>query len=766
MPVQADCLADEGDVDVIAADGVTVVCDDASPNPFPVGVGSGGTNTNLTVVLDDEDAAIDSADVGVNLGDGGVLTNMGTITAVDQAVLGTNLAGGEGVTITNDGTVTSTAGVGIASALVNSEVTNNGVIEAETAGVLVSGSDVDNADTGSIIVYNVLGVGIDAGDTSTVTNSGGITSAGVGLNLGVDSVADNAGTIDADATAVVMAGGTVLTNTGRVASIAGLAIDAIDGAEIVNAGVINGGATDAIRLSGGGNQLTLQTGSEVDGRIFAVAVTPSDVLILEGTGSEDDNIENFGSLVMQGESWTLTGQVEALAVEIETGNLGINGTLDTRDGGLTPGLVQLMGGTLSGTGTILGDVLNSGGTMAAGSPAGTLTVVGDYVQGADAFLHVGSGSGQVGVLDVGGTATLTGTAIISAGSDGIFEFLVADDGIIGAFDDVAVDGRAVVSLLPSANSVSFIRASTTVEDNMVDAAVDNALLTLDSLSSGSESAGAGGPWFKVLGHYGDRDEVDGLAGGDYTIGGGAVGGDWVFASGKSRLGAAVGYTTTDVDIDDGSDGEADNIIYGLYYEYRGETVFANLALGGGSNEFDHTRSIFVGDELEQASASYDGTSAGARAEIGLSHPFRGDLRHTWLFEPMVGVDYVVIDLDPYTEQGGAGLRIDADDIEAVETSLLLRARRISSAAYGIAPRMHIGVVHQAAIDDRKWTATDVDSGISFILPGDDDEDTALSVGFGADFTLSRRVSGFFDYLGEFSDDVESHSVLAGLRVDL
>ncbi|MCZ6889482.1 MAG: hypothetical protein O7H39_13380, partial [Gammaproteobacteria bacterium] len=48
-PAHADCRADEGDVDVIAADSVTVICDATLPNPFLGGIGSGGTDTNLTV---------------------------------------------------------------------------------------------------------------------------------------------------------------------------------------------------------------------------------------------------------------------------------------------------------------------------------------------------------------------------------------------------------------------------------------------------------------------------------------------------------------------------------------------------------------------------------------------------------------------------------------------------------------------------------------------------------------------------------------------
>ena len=68
--------------------------------------------------------------------------------------------------------------------------------------------------------------------------------------------------------------------------------------------------------------------------------------------------------------------------------------------------------------------------------------------------------------------------------------------------------------------------------------------------------------------------------------------------------------------------------------------------------------------------------------------------------------------------------------------------------------------------DRRWNATDVDTETTIVLQGDDGSATSLRVGFGADFSWGQRVGGFFDYLGDFGDDDETHTFIAGLRVDL
>jgi hypothetical protein len=113
------------------------------------------------------------------------------------------------------------------------------------------------------------------------------------------------------------------------------------------------------------------------------------------------------------------------AVHAQSGVLAFSLGGLTQTGGTTTvdatlnGAVHLQGGTLKGTGTLGGPVDNSAGTVAPGASPGTLTITGDYTQGAGGTLAeqvAGTGLAAFDRLIVGGTASLGGTlAIDSAG---------------------------------------------------------------------------------------------------------------------------------------------------------------------------------------------------------------------------------------------------------------------------------------------------------------------------------------------------------------
>jgi hypothetical protein len=72
--------------------------------------------------------------------------------------------------------------------------------------------------------------------------------------------------------------------------------------------------------------------------------------------------------------------------------------------------LALQFGLLAGTGMVDGPVVNAGGTVAPGLSTGTLTITGNYTQGADATLHIEIGGltagSQFDQLVVSGTAAL------------------------------------------------------------------------------------------------------------------------------------------------------------------------------------------------------------------------------------------------------------------------------------------------------------------------------------------------------------------------
>jgi hypothetical protein len=72
----------------------------------------------------------------------------------------------------------------------------------------------------------------------------------------------------------------------------------------------------------------------------------------------------------------------------------------------------LNGGALIGAGTIIGNLINNGGTIVPGHSAGTIGVQGNYTQGTSAFLALeigGTAPGQFDQLSITGSATLNGT---------------------------------------------------------------------------------------------------------------------------------------------------------------------------------------------------------------------------------------------------------------------------------------------------------------------------------------------------------------------
>ena len=113
------------------------------------------------------------------------------------------------------------------------------------------------------------------------------------------------------------------------------------------------------------------------------------------------------SLDLQGHTLSKTGD----------GEVAINNKLTKGTGGS----VDILGGTISGSGTIGGSVTNSGGTTAPGNSPGMLTIDGHYNQGSDGTLAIQIGGTEPGlehdVLQVLGNASLAGTLHVSLYGD-------------------------------------------------------------------------------------------------------------------------------------------------------------------------------------------------------------------------------------------------------------------------------------------------------------------------------------------------------------
>jgi Passenger-associated-transport-repeat len=301
--------------------------------------------------------------------------------------------------------------------------------------------------------YGAVATQVNGGNTNSGTIGGGNGGAGgVGVQFTNKSVFTNSGTVTGGNGG---AGGTA--GVGGSNGIAGAGGAGIVGSNlfITNSGMITGGMSgdgmtqaNAITFTGGINQLTLQAGSGISGKV--VAFSNIDSLVLAGASNASFNVatigtqySNFGMFVKGGAStWTLTGTNSAVTPwSIEGGTLAISsdGALGAASGALSFTATPLLSSTLRflspfslnrsveiGPGGATFDTNNNNATVAGvisdtlGSNtltkigAGTLTLSANNLYNGATFIDAGTlaVTGSIGnsatTVNMGGTLLGTG----------------------------------------------------------------------------------------------------------------------------------------------------------------------------------------------------------------------------------------------------------------------------------------------------------------------------------------------------------------------
>ncbi len=391
-------------------------------NSGTISAGGSGIWVGGNPGIDNFDAG-NTASVTISAFSGGI-SNAGTISA-----------GGNGIFVGGSVSFPSfeSAAIGatnVASVTISTfagGISNSGTISAGGAGIWVGGNASISAaggnqsrNTASVTISTFAG---------GISNSGTISAGGAGILVGGSA----SGTIPplqdfASVTIATFAGG--ISNSGTIVAQTGIVVDHVAtflGA-IVNSGTITGTGGTAIDISGANNAITVdQTGGLISGAIRLS--TNADQLNISG-GTIAGNIVGQGSsdgINFALGSGTFTygasyGFSTINQVTVNSGtvildgtnsatNVAVNGgTLEIGDA-VSPGaLLQVgplavnNGGTLAGNGTIDGPLpatvvtINSGGTLAPGTPGGlgTLTIGGTLNFNANSFyaIDIAPGAGN------------------------------------------------------------------------------------------------------------------------------------------------------------------------------------------------------------------------------------------------------------------------------------------------------------------------------------------------------------------------------------
>ena len=210
-----------------------------------------------------------------------------------------------------------------------------------------------------------------------------------------------------------------------------------------------GGETSIIGGSGQSSSVIIQSGG-------VLLCTNSGACIVSADFSNSGKLEvQSGTLAFQG-AWNQ-----------------LQGTTMVDSGATLAGTkLTILGGTVSGTGTIAADLANAGGTLSPGAPLGVLSIgpTNHYQQAAAGNLAVALGGlappSQLGQLYVGGAASLDGQLVVSflngftPQSGQVFQILTAGS-ITGRFANVSAPSPVGNSWFTryASNSVTLVLAA-------------------------------------------------------------------------------------------------------------------------------------------------------------------------------------------------------------------------------------------------------------------------------------------------------------------
>ncbi len=463
-------------------------------------------NGNLTVTANDPAAQAanrDSSAGGITMAAGTTL-NAGTGTVT--LTVGTGVTGAQSGNLVVESIIAanvnlqqsgSTSG---SSININAPVTAGGNVTLSASGAL---SDIDIGASGGISTTGAATATLTAGHDVVLRGAIAATSGSLGLTLnagnlvrtpsgatltldggtgGMTTTVNDGKTWQNDGTITLQGASTIrLPNVGGYATFSNAASGvlnvnstagwsftsdpSVQGGIVNNAGTINinnntsweaaftNASTGNLNIAAS-KLLSMQNGQSIAGTVDIGSGGTLWVSERHGTNAAFNatTINGTGTLQVVGGAGPVADftNVNASAATLLVGG---GGTANILSGTSTFGALSMGGGTLTGTGTISGNVDNSAGTVAPGASPGILTINGNYAQGPLGTLAVEIGGTTAGSqydqLVVTGSTTLGGTltttlSFVPAASD-TFTIIQSSGPVSGAFATTNLSGLSLAT---------------------------------------------------------------------------------------------------------------------------------------------------------------------------------------------------------------------------------------------------------------------------------------------------------------------------------
>lgn len=670
---------------------------------------------------------------GTNTHSGGTDIQRGGIIVNSPAALGTGAVAlsGANTTLTVDYS-------GATNVALNNQISGVGTLIKEGSGTVVMNAPGNSYSGGTLIGAGRLGLNYgDSLGTGLVQ-----INAGASLGLGDISYANNT----SGAGQIIKTSAGVTTLTGANTHTGGIDIQA--GILDVSGNAALGTGTVTI---GGGANLRYTNAS---------ASTFSNGL----SGAGTFNKLGAGQL-------TFANNFTLGALSLQSGRTRMNVV------GTTNVFVN-SGATLDGTGRIIGNLTNSGGTIAPGNSIGTLTVQGNYTHNANSVLEIEfDGAGNIDLLDVTGNATLNGGTLRfvsiggAEGSGGTF--LRTGGTLTGTFATVETVGAQLpLAVIYETNrafmapSVLTARPSTFNAQSM--AAADTALGFIDSMGVGDVRHGEGNRiWLNGFGAWGKRSASGTTLAYDHDTRG--MSGGINFDAGNAlTFGAALGWAKGDITLgSNGGGGDQSSILGSVNARYSGTGFTLGGGLLYGKVDQDTLRNVSFNGFSASVDGSTDSKVFGGFAELGL--PLGSTAG--WAFSANARGSYIQQKQDAYTESGTSPLRLSVGELKTstlegqakltAKTSLWDGDRGGEETSNGLDLRIDLGARYLGTLGDREIPVTFAASNAGIVLQGDTRNTLQGLFGLALDYTTRGGVTLSAGYRGEVGK-TDRHTLQAGV----
>lgn len=591
------------------------------------------------------------------------------------------------------------------------QILNTGVIEADDAGIVIAGFDLDHTDGSGLWIENRGSIiaGDEAIDASQATdgvhlawNGGDIT--GNLINLSSIDITGDVRFNGTDATA--------------------------DGANIVlrDAGWVSVGSDYAktpAHLELGQPHTSLQGNIEVAGNStldlnLSSATDPARaVLAVSGTAEFDKGSQI--RLAAKGDDFRAEGSRYTLvqAGSVADHGLGVvsRSQLLNVDSYSVDG-TQIVANVTAKQGAQVGEVINQLG----GSP---------NAQRASAAF-----SGVIGRL-----AT-------SNPNDQVFQAYV------GASEDPAALRRLSEQLSPEVNR-GATQAATTGQ-NLISNVTSARTGGLRGASSGDVLKQTG-VWVQTLYSEASQDMRDQVAGYNAYSRGLSIGADGK-PNEQVTLGVAYSYLRSDVNSKNGNTTDVDTNAFTLYGSFEQDNYFVDASLTYGFNDNESKRRIAG----TTAKGDYDSDLLGVNVIGGYTY----HINPQFLVEPRLAARYSRVDIDGYHEKGSsAALDVDSQRYEVAELGAGLRVAGSYVLGQGtFEPQAKLMAYHDFAADEARSTSTFVLGDTPFVTTGSSAVRNSYEAGVGADYKLGAVTLGVsYDYVGK--TDFDADTFTAKVRYD-